>query len=117
MNIPEDAKCPKGGLHRWSESKEYPDAFLETCEQCSKRMVWKKDEFGRMDNRAYLRAHLRSFAQPHGETAKAFAMAFGEKAYREAVKAKPHQTKVDWELAGLDARKYLRELQKERTTV
>jgi hypothetical protein len=117
MRISEESICPKGGLHRWTDSKEYHDATIEVCQQCSKRMIWRKDEHGRMANRAYLRAHLRSFAQPHGETAKAFAYAYGEEAYRKAVKERPHNLGVNWDLAHDDARKYLRELQKEKSTI
>jgi hypothetical protein len=117
MTIPQEAICRKGALHRWTDSVEYHDAHVEVCEQCSTRMIWRKDERGRMDNRKYLRAHLRSFAQPHGETAKAFALAYGEEAYRKAVREKPNSMPVNWDLAHDDARQYLRELQREKTAV
>jgi len=76
MRIPSEAVCPKGGLHKWTDSKAYHDATVEVCEQCSLRMIWRQDDKGRMNNTGYARAHLRSFAQPHGPTAKAFALAY-----------------------------------------
>lgn len=116
MNPPSEAICPKGALHRWTESQEFHDAYVEICEQCSKRMIWRKDEFGRMDNRKYSRAHIRSFAQPTGPTAKIFAMAYGEDVYRRAIK-KRITTKVNWDRAMDDARGYLRELNKEKAAI
>jgi hypothetical protein len=117
MNVPREAICPKGRLHVWRDFSEFPDAFVEFCVQCSLRVIWKKDEFGRIDNRAYLRRHFRDFCQPHGPTAKAFAMIYGEEAYRRAVAEKAPERDVEWDEAGEDARAYLRELKKEKAAI
>lgn len=115
--IPNEARCPKAVAHDFRDVASYPDATVEMCVNCSKRVIWKQDERGRMDNRGYLRAHFRSFVQPVGSNAQAFAAIHGEKAWRKAVEERPNELPMDWDLAGEDAKKYLRELKKEQKII
>ena len=117
MQIPLEARCARGKLHEYMDVIEYGDAFVEVCVRCSGKAIYRKDEHGRIDNRRYLRAHYRSFVQPHGVTGPHFAYVYGEKAWREAVSKPPVRLPVDWDTAGQDALRYLRELRKEKTTV
>ena len=41
---------------------------VEVCVRCGKKLRFKKGYTGRIDNRAYLEAHQRSFAQKGGRT-------------------------------------------------
>lgn len=117
MAIPSEAKCPRNVAHDFRVTGSYPDATVEVCSFCSKKVIWRQDSRGRMDNRGYLRAHLRSFVQPHGLTERAFALIWGEKAWRKAVKERPNSLPVDWDVAADDAKKFLRELKKETTAI
>jgi len=117
MIIPSEARCRKAGLHDFHDVSDYADATVEMCTFCSTKIVWRKDDRGRMDNRRYLRVHLRSFCQPFGTTAKAFALAYGEKAWKQAVKKKQYRLPVDWEQAGRDALNYLRSLKTEKAVL
>ena len=114
--IPKEAQCPRNGIHDFKTIGEYPDAFVESCRFCSEKAIYRRDASGRMDNRRYLRAHFRSFVQPHGATSGHFRQAWGDKAYWQAVRSTKWKKPVDWDEAMVDARKYLRELQKEKVT-
>lgn len=112
----QEAKCRKNRYCRFEIVKDYPDAIKEICVYCSRTMIWKKDRFGRIDNRDYARHHLRDFCQPYGMTAKYFAEIYGEEAYEKALKHRPDR-KTDWDEAGEDARRMVRELRKEKVIV
>lgn len=115
MTIPNESKCPKGFLHRFEDATERKDAFVEYCVLCGEKAVWRKDAKGRMDNRKYLRAHYRSFVQPRGAGSGAFRKAFGEKAWREALRNREYRTKYSWDTAFANADRALAEMRKEKT--
>ena len=102
-------------LHKFAEAKEYPDAFVEWCVLCGDKRIYRKDASGRIDNKLYLRAHYRSFVQPYGASGQAFRSVYGEKAYWNAMKNKAWKKPVDWDEATDDAKRYLRELKKDKT--
>lgn len=115
MNLPSEAICLKGRLHRFDEAREYHDAFLEFCVECGERAIYRKDESGRIDNRLYLRRHYRSFVQPYGSTGEAFRMVYGDRAYFQAMKSKKWKKPVDWGEALTDAKKHLKEMKADKT--
>lgn len=45
---------------------------VEKCVRCGKTIRFKKHYKGRTDNRAYLEAHARTFAQPNGRTRRLY---------------------------------------------
>jgi hypothetical protein len=45
---------------------------VEVCKICNKKLRFKKYYKGRVDNRAYLEAHQRSFAQKWGRTKRLY---------------------------------------------
>jgi hypothetical protein len=45
---------------------------IEVCQRCNKKVRFKKHYKGRTDNRAYLEAHARNFAQPAGRTKRLY---------------------------------------------
>lgn len=65
--------------HRYEKVSENSDGLVEICKDpsCRKRLVTKKDKFGRIDNRTYLREHTADFAQPTGSTKKVFEQVYG----------------------------------------
>jgi hypothetical protein len=115
MEIPKEAICPKGKLHKYDDAKEYKDAFVEFCISCGTKRIYHKDKSGRIDNRVYLRSHYRSFVQPYGSTGQHFRMVWGDKIYFKAMRNTKWKKKVDWDEASNDAKKYLRELKADRT--
>jgi len=49
------------------------DGRLEMCIECKHRLITRKDpKTGRIDNKKYLKEHIRDTAQPSGRTAKIF---------------------------------------------
>lgn len=48
------------------------DGMLEVCSECKKRNIIRNDLKGRIDNKQYLKDHVRDTAQPHGRTSKIF---------------------------------------------
>jgi uncharacterized protein with PIN domain len=55
------------------------DGVLSMCIECKKKLVTKKDKVnGRIDNKKYLEANKRSYAQPGGRTGKIFEKYYGE---------------------------------------
>lgn len=65
-------------IHNYEMVGENPDAVVEVCKECKKRLVTKKDSKGRIDNAAYLKEHVRDTAQPTGTTAKIFKRFYGK---------------------------------------
>lgn len=45
---------------------------IEVCQICGKRLRFRKYFKGRVDNRAYLEAHSRNFAQSRGRTKRLY---------------------------------------------
>lgn len=115
MTIPKEASCRKATLHDFKDVSDHRDAQVEMCRFCSAKNIYHKDDRGRIDNRRYLRSHFRSFVQPLGPTSRYFREVWGDKAYWDAVKYKKWKKPTDWEEAMTDARKYLREMQSEKT--
>ena len=84
MNIDEGAKCRKGTLHKFEESRNLNDAIVEVCTICSQKRIYHKGKDGRIDNARYLKDHLRSSIQPFGRTHKLFEKVYGiDKARKE----------------------------------
>jgi len=44
----------------------------EVCRICNKKFRWKKGYKGRIDNVAYLKAHVRNYAQKFGATKRVY---------------------------------------------
>lgn len=63
--------------HTYSVVKSTPDAIIEVCSECKKKLTTKLDRLGRIDNKAYLKEHTRDTAQPTGTTAKVFKKYYG----------------------------------------
>lgn len=63
-----DYGCIYGLPHNLKPDKEFKDVKYEVCILCNKRFRWNKDYKGRVDNKKYLEAHARSFAQRFGRT-------------------------------------------------
>ena len=59
-------------LHNYRIVGSNPQAIIEVCIECKKRLVTKADKNGRIDNATYLKEHARDTAQPTGATKKIF---------------------------------------------
>lgn len=68
-----------GHQHDYTVIKSTPAGIIEVCNECKKKLVTKTDSKGRVDNRAYLKEHIRDTAQPTGITAKIFKQYYGDK--------------------------------------
>jgi len=65
----------------WKTVNDNKDGLLEICIICKRKLVTKKDpKTGRIDNRKYLKEHVRETAQPFGRTSKIFNRYYGEEA-------------------------------------
>lgn len=51
---------------------ENTEAVVEVCNECHHKLITRKDRKGRIDNKAYLKEHMRDTAQPTGPTSKVF---------------------------------------------
>jgi hypothetical protein len=74
-----DSACRKSVLCRFEKSRDLPDALIEVCVNCGKKVIYNKRD-GNVDDAKYLRDHLRDFAQPFGRTAKIFERIYGKAA-------------------------------------
>lgn len=65
---------------RFRAVSETNDGIVEVCndQSCKRRLVTKKDRKGRIDNMAYLKAHISDTCQPTGATSKVFAQLYGK---------------------------------------
>ena len=84
-----DSTCPKAILCDFEVVGQYPDAQVEVCGFCRKKVIYRKDKKGGLDNKKYLRDHLRHTAQPYGRTAKIFYKIYGEAPVKVANAKKP----------------------------
>lgn len=66
------AGCRFGQPHDFILLHETSRAKYEKCKICGKKERWNKGKKGRIDNVAYLQAHVRQFAQPIGSTRTVF---------------------------------------------
>lgn len=79
MHLADFFDCPKEKLHRFRVLKDAKDAQVEECEACGEKKIYRKDpKTGRIDNRAYVKDHLRDLAQPFGKTGKVFEELYGK---------------------------------------
>ena len=109
----DDSKCPRNFLCNFEKSRDLPDALVEICTFCSKKVIYRKGKKGRTDNKKYLSDHIRSTVQPFGKTAKLFKKIYGEKILQEfLMRTKGKKTKAqmqaDWEEMRSDFRKRFR---------
>lgn len=74
--IPSEARCPKGILHDYEIAHNYPDALIEICNYCLKKVIYPKRE-GVYDEKKHLKAHLRDTIQPFGRNHKLFIQVHG----------------------------------------
>ena len=68
-----DYGCRNRMPHDLKPEHESTSIKTEVCKICNKRFRFKKHYKGRIDNRAYLEAHARNFAQPRGRTKYLYA--------------------------------------------
>lgn len=64
--------CRWGQPHDMVRLAENPQQIWERCKICNKTFRWNKGYKGRLDNAAYLKAHVRVFAQRIGATKRVF---------------------------------------------
>ena len=65
--------------HDYETVSENSDGLVEICRECKKRLVTKKaPDSGRIDNKTYLKEHIRDTAQPGGATDKIFRQFYGK---------------------------------------
>lgn len=51
-------------LHNYIKIKETNDGILERCKTCKQRLLTKKGNKERINNKIYLKEHRRDFLQP-----------------------------------------------------
>lgn len=66
-------------VHDYVTIGENNDAVVEICKECKKRLITRKDSKGRVNNKEYLKEHVRDTAQPKGPTKKIFNRFYGTK--------------------------------------
>ena len=110
----DDSRCPKRILCDFQVSRDLPDAQVEICLNCSKKVIYHKDGNGRVDNRKYLRDHIRQTVQPFGPTRRLFMEIYGEGPLRvlfersRGLKSKD-QINREWEVLRKDIQRKLRQ--------
>lgn len=66
-------------IHDFKKINENSDGILEMCKECKFRLILRKDsKTARIDNKKFLKYHVRDTAQPHGRTGKIFGKYYGE---------------------------------------
>src|SRR3990167_9309752 len=78
MIISETSKCRKNFLCDYELSRDLPDALIEICVNCGKKVIYNKGKDSRIDNVKYLRDHIRQTVQPFGKTRELFMKIYGE---------------------------------------
>lgn len=58
--------------HDYVVVRQTGDGILEVCRECKKRNLVRIGLSGRIDNKQYLKDHVRDTAQPNGRTSKIF---------------------------------------------
>lgn len=100
--------------------KDEQRVLKEVCEFCGRTVLWNKDEHGRMDNRKYLRFHVRDTAQPKGITARVFREIYGDERADGILKkwqAQNDDITDTWDQRQDWAEKDLKEMRKERLSL
>ena len=64
--------CKYGAPHDMKIVHENPKVKWEVCVLCAKKFRWNKGYKQRIDNNAYLKAHVRNFAQKFGATKRVY---------------------------------------------
>ncbi len=63
----------------WKTVNENKEGMLEICQVCKRKLVTKKDpKTGRVDNKRFVKEHIKWTAQPNGRTAKVFHKYYGD---------------------------------------
>ena len=65
-------------IHDYQYVSENVEGLVEICRTCRKRLITRKDHNQRIDNRKYLKEHVRDFCQKTGRTANLFKRFYGE---------------------------------------
>lgn len=65
-------ECRGGSYHDLGIVHETPRYKWEICHRCNRKFKWNKTARGRVENVAYLKAHIRNFAQEGGPTKRPF---------------------------------------------
>lgn len=64
--------------HNYTVIKNDGSALVEVCTECKKKLTTRLDGKGRINNREYLKEHVRDTAQPTGVTSKVFKQYYGD---------------------------------------
>lgn len=64
--------------HNYQRVSENTQGVVEVCLECKHRITTKVDANGRIDNKKYLKEHVRDTCQIKGPTAKIFAKYYGK---------------------------------------
>jgi hypothetical protein len=75
----DDSRCKKRKYCDFKVELSNDEAQVERCIFCGKKVIYKKESItGRIDNKKYLRDHIRHTAQPFGKTKKIFKEVYGK---------------------------------------
>ena len=73
MKYTDDLGCRFWGIpHNIRVIKDTKEAKWELCMICSKKWRWNKGYKGRIENKEYLKVHVRNFAQKFGATKRIY---------------------------------------------
>ena len=108
----DESKCRKNFLCDFQLSRDTPDALIEICRFCSKKVIYGKVG-GKIDNKKFLRDHIRATVQPFGKTHKLFEKIYGmetmRKLYKELGNKKSKaQVQRGWDEMRVDIRRKMR---------
>jgi hypothetical protein len=70
--------------HDFERTFENDEAVKEVCVICNRREIYRKKD-GQIDNRKYLRDHIRDFCQPTGSTRGVYLEVYGAKRMAESL--------------------------------
>lgn len=59
-------------LHNYRVINEDSEGIKEICQECKKILYTRKAKNGIINNREYMKEHIRDTAQPYGRTSKIF---------------------------------------------
>lgn len=109
----DDSICPKEKYCQFEIVLDNREIRKEVCTFCGKRVFYNKIEGERIDNRKYLRDHVRDFCQPHGATAHVYREIYGDAAVkRHGALVAAHAKKPDMKEAFREARDALKTMKK-----
>lgn len=80
----DESKCSKDLLCKFKVIRDLPDALIEVCVSCGKKVCYNKAKDGTVDNSKYLRDHLRDTLQPYGRTKELFYKIYGTAPIKKA---------------------------------